>query len=627
MAAVGVFAIALTSWLAWQKQAVATQKRTLLAIQTLGALEARVPAVEARATARGEALERGKHEFLVYGEHVQPLLGSSDQNPKTPWGSTWYYCIWRNDAGLHGALWEMQIGGDQLDITSLMAAGLDPRGGNNYAGLKSVLAKAAEANPKLRVGIIEPRATNVLFRNGAREPIPCLADLNDAEGAAETRLGLVLLPQDLARPAGERQGIDPINFARRELAVTLKDTVTAGGGYTPSLEALLDDAGATDANAAFGTLSGGLGSYSGLTVTAAFYARLVGRADRPDGANGITVVMIGGGGAAGPGHRLVEGETYTVTPGGGGGSGYVETFAIPKEMLNPEKGTAQLVIEPGRGGVPGTSADGAPSCVSVYQATALVRRVCAPGGRSGFGGRAYDDQAGNRQRALASGGAGGSGGGVGQRLGGVCASKYQANWSDCALDARPGSGGALGSDGEPAIGASDKPLGIPGTGQGAGFLPTVDGIRFQGPTHSAYNDVAVRNPSGYSTNALASGFQIGGGYRDYNVFWWDTGGYGICFTQTPTAGLRPDGKTIAPIDPPCYTYINNIQDLYISPNRRATGRGYGAGGMSCASTTAGYIDHCAAMPNVFAVSDGTVDPRAGSYGAHGAVYLYWLEKP
>jgi hypothetical protein len=49
--------------------------------------------------------------------------------------------------------------------------------------------------------------------------------------------------------------------------------------------------------------------------------------------------------------------------------------------------------------------------------------------------------------------------------------------------------------------------------------------------------------------------------------------------------------------------------------------------MSCASTTPGYIDHCAAMPNVFAVSDGTVDPRAGSYGAHGAVYLYWLEKP
>jgi hypothetical protein len=158
--------------------------------------------------------------------------------------------------------------------------------------------------------------------------------------------------------------------------------------------------------------------------------------------------------------------------------------------------------------------------------------------------------------------------------------------------------------------------------------PVVDGIQFEAHARDERRTVRVcsttRNCLDDEPVAVATrdGFAISATLKSYPVGWWDTGGYGICFTRT--AGSRGQD----PIDPGCLDPDRAPLAAVNRPNPLTIGRGYGAGGRSCWNKhqAARFGDHCDNLLDQEPLTDAAAPLAELAHDAAGAVYLYWLEK-
>lgn len=607
-----------------------------LKVETTNNLSQLTSAVKNRLGERSLFIAPGGVEVVDIGaDIVGRNLVNSRFTQETPFGTLWQACLWKR-ADTHkpyAVVYETATTGHRINVGKLLNAGLDPRVPADFAFLKKDIASDL-LTYKQTGATIAPGSTTVVAAGGLGEVVsPCI-DPSGA-GAGDTRLAALISPADTGQQ--DQTSYSKPAFVKRELAVTLQDTafinvanpieLTNRGGGEPVVGPVL-----------------GTRNY-GFQISDAFYERLVGQEDNSSH-DGISFVLVGGGGSAGNSHSVYDRDGvgdpaldgiynaktaphYYVAQGGGGGSGYVRTMTVPKKDLRKNNPAESIVVEMqvglGTGGAASAVGDTSlgSTCVRVWRvqpdgARALIASQCAAGGENGTAAKIYRRPSDNTfTRAPSRGGNGGSGGGPGFRVTATCPT-WTNYYNNCALDSRPGRGGENGTDGQAAIDQSDKPVGIAGSGQGNDFLPIIDGVRFEGPVHNISRDMRVdpdSNERGDPANVKTDDGLIVKNVHPFSFKrgWWDTGGYGICFTSTPGNSR---------IDPACMSYSPTSD----SPNKRAEGRGYGAGGYACWNYAASYGDHCPYYDYLTSWPLGdALDLRNSTRGAHGAVYAYWQE--
>jgi hypothetical protein len=637
LAVLAIAATALVWWIVFQTKA--SQKAALerLAAGTAQELQELGGALVSRLRDRAPLLAESAHEFVSIADLVQGHYLNAATDDHSPFATQWQACLWKDAEGRpYAAVYESAGGGAYArDLGVFVEAGADPRS-TNARNLELVFGRVADEalrRYQLKAGMIPAQQTHA--KRGVGDPsvpspydeaVPCIAAIN------EPRLVLLIQPSDINWGVSSSARGEIREFFPKEMAATWD---TGFDRFEP-LREVVGRPFEVSGNGATGS----------LTVDETLLEKLVGAGDNPDGHHGITVVLVGGGGAGGFSDRAWDAQNQStwVRPGGGGGSGYVKTVTIPKEIL---KVGDVIEVSIGKGGVPGGNAGapvnadgvgsttGQPTCVRVLTNApgfgvdgGQKFAYCAEGGQTGGAGQVY--AAGTTLAGTSgNGGHGGSGGGAGWTVKAVCQNVGgTAYFSQCGFEERPGTGGAGGLAGQPGKYKNEAPIGLPGQGQGAGFLPMVDGIQFEAPARDERRTVRVCSTTRNCLDdepvdvATQDGFAIGAKLKVYPVGWWDTGGYGICFTRTP--GSRGQ----EPIDPGCLDPDRAPLAAVNRPNPLAIGRGYGAGGRSCWNKhqAARFGNHCDDLPKLSPLTDAPAALAELAHGAAGAVYLYWLEK-